>query len=423
MTSRVDFVTLVLDPYDRPQHARFVAGLSDPCGGRVACEVTPGGRTRNRLAIDLLRGLGKRLDMTGASANGWDAWERVQSWIIGERARDLFVSRAHLLSRSKWETLIELCAVADARLWLFVQGTGPTRAQREAVRDWNIATIGFDQFEESWSDVQKTTPDANQARICPAVPDDEFPTFPAECRRSLSDEDFSYVKTIYDKTHDAMSRVLRHALTGADRRSLDEKVIATELAALLQPCSSIDEMVVRVRAGQAACLLGGYLVRVDREALAAGRLATPVAELVPAVARALRQFSHTHYAALGVVALASRQAPDHLARITIDDVREDGLAVTVSGREFEVPIHAAGIMRAHLAWRQTRPRDMCDALFISEKRTPDGRIASPGPTTPHGLQQQIRLVATETGVPLASTSFDRNPERWIGRRGMTVHRL
>src|SRR3954447_13832815 len=53
-----------------------------PC---VIVDCPPEVRTQTRLAHAILRGLGKRVELTGASRDSREAWRRVRAWMTGER--------------------------------------------------------------------------------------------------------------------------------------------------------------------------------------------------------------------------------------------------------------------------------------------------------------------------------------------------
>jgi len=46
--------------------------------------------------------------------------------------------------RFRWERLIELAAIAGARLWLVVHCPSLSRAQREAARDWEMVVLPWE---------------------------------------------------------------------------------------------------------------------------------------------------------------------------------------------------------------------------------------------------------------------------------------
>jgi hypothetical protein len=421
-------VRVVLDREDSPKHADLLRRLSDPVRGTVLCSVTPGSRSLASLATDVLRGLGKRSDVRGARATQDDAWRCVAAWVAGEGITELLVSRSHLLPRNLWERLIELSAQTATSLWLFVQGATLNRGQRECIRDWPIERWTFADFEQH---VRRCSPQPSPkaaATACdepfPHVPEEEFPTFLATCRALLAPSAFATVADVYWDTYRGTNSWFATASNG--RTQVDVLDLARQIATTIRGCDDTSEVLVRLRGTQAAALLHSYLIKVRPDALAGAYVPTPLSAVTAQRAARLRIYSRTRYPAAAALSLTTRQSPRVLSTLNVEDVAPDGSRVELADESFEVSPHLSGVLRAHVAYRLSLGAMPDEPLFISEKRSNDNTARLGwGRTTAHGIQQQLRTVAQETGLAVAATDgfVDGDVRRWLKRRGVTVHAL
>jgi len=80
-------------------------------------------------------------------------------------------------------------------------------------------------------------------------------------------------------------------------------------------------------------------------------------------------------------------------------------------------------VRAHVVYRRGDGAAEDDPLFVSEPSQAWEHSGSHR-TTPHGIQQRLRQVALETGVPVTTAEgWLRTDKRWLGRRGITLREL
>lgn len=419
-------VCLVFDDDDRVQNVRFALDLNRPLAGLLTVDVTPGNRKTYELAKDVLAGLGKRVDISGASPTSHETWFRACAWMTGERIRDIFVCRAHLVDGYRLRRLIELAAIADARLWLLMHRPSLNRGQKEVARDWGIATMRFPEFRRLWKSAlppKQVAPEPQRA--LPTVPDEEFPTFLACSKTLLSAEQFRRVSGMYWAAH-AQTLEWFDGHTGRQGDPVTEGAITEFLHTLLAPCAGLTERVVCGRASQAACFLRGWLLKLDAKALAGAYLAAPLSTLDEEAANTVRLYEHPRYAAAAVIALASREPASALVAVDVTDVEADGSALRVAGRRVEVPNAARGIIRALLAFRLSEGAGPDDPLFVSEKRIRGGRDGRAfARTTANGLRGRLTTVAIETGLfVVAPENYgESDPKRWLRRQGLTVKRL
>jgi hypothetical protein len=417
---------IVFDEQDHAGNLRFALTLSDPLAGVLTVDITPGTRRTYQLANDILTALGKRFDISGAAQTSHEAWFRACAWIVGERVQELIVCRAHLLDRFRWERLVELAAIARARLWLVVHRPSLSRAQREAARDWGMRAVGFAQFRRLWRPSREVDPGRRVAeRVDPAVPDEEFPTFLAKSRRMLMPDAFGWVGQIHAQALDQTTAWFEK-IARSGHGALSEVAIADFLYSLLVDARGLSEMLVRARAAQSAAFNQGWLIKVNQAALAGAYFAAPLSKLDGDACSALRMYGHPRYAAAAAISLASREPPSSLVQLNLADIETDGSDVRFSERIVPIPEAARGVTRAQLAYRLAEAAGPDDPLFVSEKRSPQGRSGRVfGRTTAHGLHQRLATLAIETGLSViaAEPSGRTDPKRWLRRQGVTVHRI
>jgi hypothetical protein len=416
---------MVFDEHDRPGNTRFALELSNPPAGLLTVDVTPGNHKTYELAKDVLKGFGKRVDITGAAQTNHETWFQACAWIVGERVREIFVCRAHLVDGYRWRRLIELASLADARLWLIVHLPRLSRGQKETARDWDLATIGFAGFRRRWRQTIETHPPQTQRQDpLPAVPDEEFPTFLSSCQKHLAAGSFQLVAEVYWRAHRQTLEWFEEQ--AGEARGLETGAVAEFLHALLAPSAGLTERLVCARAAQAAAFLHRWLLKLDARALAGAYFASPLSSLDESTMNTLRLYSHPRYAAAALVSLASGEPPSAISALDIDDIQDDGGAIEIEGRRVEIPRGGRGIIRAFLAFRLSEGATSKDPVFVSEKRSAAGRNGREfGRTTAHGLRGRLTRVSLDTGLLLvaAETPGERDPARWLRRQGLTVKRL
>ena len=417
---------IVFDEEDRPTNVRFALDLNRPQEGLLTVDITPGNRKTYELAKDVLKALGKRADATGAANTSHEAWFRACAWIVGERIHDIVVCRAHLVDGGRWRRLIELAAIADARLWLIVHRPSLNRGQKETARDWGIVTMSFPEFRRRWKAARPAGPKhAAPPPEFPKVPDEEFPTFLARSKVLLDPASFARVSDAYWTAHQ-QTLLWFQQQASASRGEVGDVAIAGFLYELLAPLGGLEERIVCARAAQAAAFLCGWLLRLDVRALAGGYLAAPVSDLDERAIGTLRLYGHPRHAAAALLSLASREPQSELTAMNLGDIEADGSSARIAGRTVAIPDGARGIARAHLAFRLSEGAATGDPLFVSEKRQAGGREGRVfGRITPHGLQGRLSSIATETGLSIIATGTPgrEDPKRWLRRQGLGVHRI
>ena len=411
---------LVSDPEDTPASTRALHALADLDGGVVVVRVTPGSSVLHTMAKDLLTALGKDHGRPGGVRCAEENWRRCAAWLSAERVRHLIVDRAETLSPNRWQDFIGLAAHCGASLWLVAHGGSLTRGQREMLDDWPLTEMTFDQFIAEQAAHAPTDPGRPGAPIAcgspapdfPVLPRSDFTTFRADCRLLLAPDAFQSVEVEMRHAADMTRRWLAAAAEP------DAAAMKEHLRELIKDCRSTDQALARLRAAQAACLMGGLLVTVDLERLA-GSTETARPLIDRHLVDQLRAFTSPHHAAVALVACVTGASPAALSRLNMSDAT--GLAVTVDGRSCRVPEIAQSLLAAHLHQRLAAGAVADDALFSDAHRGELGERR-----TYRVLRRVINLVATATGLMLWGEFYnedDVSQKHWLRRRGVSVQAL
>jgi hypothetical protein len=109
-----------MDPGDE---ARVSVGLlerHDPARGQVVVHPTPGARSLQAFAHDVLAGLGRAINRLNAEqlAGPAPAWRAVTAWMTADPVEDLVVLRADRLTAGVWDRMIALGRETGTRLLL-----------------------------------------------------------------------------------------------------------------------------------------------------------------------------------------------------------------------------------------------------------------------------------------------------------------
>lgn len=371
----LDRVHVIVDTKDTPACARWFGRWQDPDRGHVAAGVTPPA-TRRSVPRDVLRGLGKRLSLPESPRQMTDLWPLVELWLGAEQVRELFVLRAHLLDE---ETLLRLLAACDAAFvtpWLIVAGPEPPAAMMALLDELPMALLDDSRprarvrsFEQTATEEVIPAPRRPQhPKPWPPLPDDEFWSFRSTSSELLSDADFRRL--------DAELFVGRMvALEWIERRTRQphwaaRPLKATEihglLAGIYASTTSTSQALARLRGAQIALFLGGALVHIPADALAAAAAIKP-APLDRDTAVLLRAFTSPRLAAAGVLALASGQPARRLCALDLQSVGHDAGEISLDGRAYPIAFYARGMLRAQLIARAHEGAAASDPLFRSDR--------------------------------------------------------
>jgi len=111
---------ILLDPGDDVRVSVGLLGSHDPARGRVVVHPTPGARSVQAFAHDVLGALGQAVNRLKAEqlVGRAPAWRAVTAWMMTDQIDDLVVLRADRLTASTWGQVLELCQDTGTRLLL-----------------------------------------------------------------------------------------------------------------------------------------------------------------------------------------------------------------------------------------------------------------------------------------------------------------
>ncbi|MFF7300602.1 hypothetical protein [Streptomyces sp. NPDC008265] len=136
-------ITILLDPDDDAAVTRAALAAHDPAAGCVTIHPTPGTTSDRYFAHDLLAALGKPAHLPGFPDSLAPVWEATTAWMAAIPARRLTVLRAHLLTRTRLQRLLDLQAFTGANLVLVCHRGRLTAALRDTLADVSCTLTDF----------------------------------------------------------------------------------------------------------------------------------------------------------------------------------------------------------------------------------------------------------------------------------------
>lgn len=405
-------INVVSDPHDSLDLAKKVASLADRTEGRVVLHLTPGVASTADLAADLLVAIGKRFDALRFEKTRSRAWPLVEVWFRAEQVQHLFVLRAGRLSPPLRRRITNLDTDLGVHVWLI--GASAT-GSGSGVGRWDT-----DSFGERWSEAPAAAEHGLDDAGFPEVPDDEFTTFRATCRRLLDPASFGRVDRVYCESMDATARWLAPTVRGRDR--LDTNDAAVQLQSLLVASLSAAEALTRLRGAQAAYFLAGWLVPFPPSGCALMGGIVPLGPtLDPVTARRLRRLCQPSSTAAMAIMLVTDLRSKELARLNVGDVDPTGERVLVGTRPdsyFAIPPYAASLVRAQLIDRHRSGAADGDAMFV-DTRTGER-------FEPDQLKSALRTLCRRTALAVGLDERGRwaaDPTAWLRRRRLDLQFL
>ncbi|MFC8929762.1 hypothetical protein ACFT43_28350 [Streptomyces albidoflavus] len=126
-------VTVLFDPGDDAAVTRAALAGHAPAAGCVTVHPTPGTTSDRYFAHDLLAALGKPAHLPGFPDSRAPVWEAATAWLAAIPVRRLTVLRAHLLTRTRLQRLLDLRAFTGAHLVLVCHRARLTAALRSTL--------------------------------------------------------------------------------------------------------------------------------------------------------------------------------------------------------------------------------------------------------------------------------------------------
>ncbi|MER6450825.1 hypothetical protein [Streptomyces venezuelae] len=143
MNDTVPAVTVLLDPHDDAAVTRAALAAHDPMAGCVTVHPTPGTASDRYFAHDLLAALGKPAHLPSFPDSRAPVWEAATAWMAALPARRLTVLRAHLLTRTRLQRLLDLQAFTGVHLVLVCHRARLTAALRDTLADVSCVFTHF----------------------------------------------------------------------------------------------------------------------------------------------------------------------------------------------------------------------------------------------------------------------------------------
>lgn len=345
-------LVVVVDADDDPGFSDELESRADVTRGVVVVRPVPGVTETRRLAADVLIAMGKHYDAISRERQSRHGWDLARLWARAERVRHLVAWDAHRLPTGLWNQLALIAAECGAQLWMVkrFEGEGKRRTGSEArcgpaelLSQLPVPSISEGPFLDE--DL--------------VLPQESFLTFRWACMQRMAPECFSQIDAVYREAHGA-TRTWLDDRRWQDRPGREE--VARQLRAITSACRTPSETVVRLRAAQAAYFRDGVLVQVD-DVGPRSEPDVPAAGLGMALAMRLRRLVTPSWAgalALGAVGGLTTTA---LARLKVGDLSCDGEVLTIAGESIDIPVHAAGLVRAQLLARLDAGAGDGDALL------------------------------------------------------------
>lgn len=116
----MDEIRVLLDPGDDMRVSVGLLERHDPGRGQVIVHPTPGTRSPQAFAHDVLGALGRAVNRLNAEqlAGPAPAWRAVTAWMAADPVEDLVVLRADRLTAGVWARVVELGRDTGTRLLL-----------------------------------------------------------------------------------------------------------------------------------------------------------------------------------------------------------------------------------------------------------------------------------------------------------------
>jgi hypothetical protein len=392
--------------------ARALAGCADRPGVAVIT-VRPDTRREAWLARDLLSAAGIRHSRSGQTRRDADDRQLAPMWLHAHDIRDVLVVGVEALPAKLLPELVELTALAAARLWLVTDHVLPDTLT-DTLADWPVTPCAPDDFTRRWlTGAAIDQPSEARQPLSPAgdglpadVPQVDFAVFRATARRQLPAEEFAAVDARY-------LDVLEAALQALDDGSYPVEVLRDALSR----CASTTATTVTTRAVQAAAFRAGHHLRASLESLLACEDHAPVAAADDAATwRQLHTYRQPfRQASCALTLLGLPLATQRALRMADLDV--DTPALRIDGCWRELPAAARPTLRALQLSRLAAGASDRDPLLARM----DGQ-----PVTERSLADAATAVRQETGLRLMSGRVEREhipTDRWARSRGVQATTL
>lgn len=408
-------ISLVVVHHDT-KTIRALRGASNPDGGLVVAAVPPDLTRIYEVTWELLFGLGKLKDVTGAGRDADLNWELLAAWFMAHPIRDVVMVDAQWLGARLLGGLIGLATVSGVHLWLVAQQPVEDSFVA-AIECWPVTSRGYEELAALVAGSGQHPNQSEDGPAFPPVPEDNYPTFRAQARRCLPAAAFDVVDARYRSSFGAAGEAIDRLVAVGQ---MDEEHLLGHIRAELHTCGSIEEMLTTLRATQAAAHRRGWLVSCDLPRLVVtGEAVARAAAHSPTTWHRLRAYREPYRGAACAFA-ALDASVEAMQGAVLRDVAPDGTELSLvrqgSREVVSVPVGAEIYLRAQSIHRRNQGAASSDLLFADDD----------GPMTAKRLANAVRSPLTDVGVPLISQTVqwtDTSSTRWATRWGLSVQQL
>jgi hypothetical protein len=435
---------IITNPGDDAAITTHLAALGGLPAGRAVIRPTPGAAGLGTLGLDLLAAAGKapRPGPRPDHPPAW-RWDLARAWLTGHQVSDLVADRAHRLDPAQLTALAGLAADLGASLWLVWGSTTdatPAAAIAGQITGRPVVQLPLHDLPAhlpAWS--APTAPPDTTGAWAP-LPEAEFTTFLAACRRHLPPADFAAAASRYHDTAEAAD------IWADEHQQLAAQSMRRYTSALtgwlrdisLGPAPTPAAALVQLRAIQAALFLRGILLRWDTTTLGPDPAARLPGDLTPGRAAALdAMHTRTDIPAAAALCLHLNHRPARLGHLTLGHLAPDGSVLHGSAdpdgdpgqpEQIRIPSAARPILAAHLAFRRRQGAADTDPCFTG----PPGSATRPG--TLRHLHNAITRASHDAGYDLpwmhddscthgADIGLAPRTGGWLVERHLSLYRI
>ena len=259
-------VQVLLDPADDVQVSAGLLDGHDPSRGRVVVHPTPGARSVQAFAHDLLGALGRAVSRLKAEqlVGLAPAWRAVTAWMVADGIDDLVVLRADRLTAATWARVLELGRETGSRV-LLVCHTPQIPAHLDAVLAGTGHRLLTSLPQALGSRSARPHPRPRSAPAAGTGPDAaELPRFlhphirnyRSKAFDQLGPAGFARIDAIYQHGRDAASRWLS-TRPGPQPAAITHRDVQLFLTRLVHDSPSRAHTLARLRGAQAGFRLHG----------------------------------------------------------------------------------------------------------------------------------------------------------------------
>lgn len=393
-------MTLTITPTPSNISARDTLPSLDPSTGVLIASTTMTRRAWS-LSQDLLRGLGARMDITGAGRRHDEDLRLLTCWIKAYDIRLIVLLNVHLL--------------ASPRLLSFLLDLGnETGCDIALTHDENTVTPALDWVTDNGGTIETShkplvqriratarpgddLPETDSVPFPRFLPDVDFYAFRGMCRDLLPADEFAIVDDLYVRT--------LHAVT--EDPFDDDEDGSLRIRQMLSTITSEAEATTIIRATQAALFKGGRHLYVWMPTLRVAMQRDQHRRLTPAEIRTLRAY-RTPWRSSAVVLHDAGLSTGQIADLTLGDVQPTGDLATSAG---PLTNDARAYLRAHRHLRFMEGANESDN-FITARRSE--------------VRAALRTTGRELVIPTvtAHAGFEETPDQtWRKALGVRVASL